>query len=81
MLRLTGPDAYAAAIHESVVRYGVHHKEISYFKWLRYKKACFKVSEYAHFGAHKYDHDVKQDLYSSPNTVKDGSLEILLKKL
>lgn len=79
VLRLTGPDAYAAAIHESVVKYGVKHKEISYFKWLRYKKACGRTSEYAHFGAKKYDHNVKENLYSTQQTNRDGNVELLLR--
>jgi mannosyltransferase OCH1-like enzyme len=36
ILRITGPDALAAAIHDAIIDYGLRHREINYNKYLRY---------------------------------------------
>lgn len=54
VLRLTGPDAYAVAIHEAVVQYGIRHREIDYFNWLRYKTIItkeYKNANKVHYGS------------------------------
>lgn len=54
ILRLTGPDAYAAAIHEAIVQYGVLHREVSYHKWLRYFSRADPKDEYRNMNLTKY---------------------------
>lgn len=47
ILRITGPDALAASIHDAVVDYGLKHREINYNKYLRYSAmGVFRNPEY-----------------------------------
>lgn len=48
VLRLTGPDAYSAAIHIAVVQWGQRHREVDHHSWLRYSANLKKTHlEYA----------------------------------
>lgn len=73
VLRLTGPYAYVLAIHNSILKQGMKvHREISYFRWLRYRKSSF--NEYKH-SKHIYYSDATIDtsLYTTNhNKVKEN---------
>ena len=77
VMRLTGPDAYAAAIHESVVRFGVRHREVGYFKWLRYMRACYRTSEYEHMRLKKYDHQSRDESLYANEVVYSRDMQLL----
>ena len=61
VLRLTGPDCYSLAIHEAILQHGKHHRELSYFKWLRYR--IDRTSEYKHLNLVHYSDQTHSSLY------------------
>ena len=66
VMRVTGPDALAVAIHDAVIDYGVRHREVDYRKWVKYSKVG-KNPEYANLHVAHYN-EVKDSFYvkSSP---------------
>lgn len=55
VMRITGPDALAVAIHDAVVEHGVRHREVDYRKWLQYSVVKgnpeYKFVNKTHYGA------------------------------
>lgn len=64
VMRVTGPDALAVAIHDAVIDYGVRHREVDYRKWVKYSKTG-KNPEYANMHVAHYN-EVKEPLYVTP---------------
>lgn len=47
VMRITGPDALAAAIHDAIVDVGLQHREVDYKQWVKYSKVVGNP-EYGH---------------------------------
>lgn len=68
ILRLTGPDAYSAAIHEAMVQNGKRHREVNHNNWLRYSADTQSHFEYVFSNSTKYRDSAKfkpSDIYAS----------------
>ncbi len=75
ILRLTGPDALAAAIHDAVVDVGVHHREVNYKLWLRYKSMGVGNPEYLHLKRNHYSSlRLNESMFLDSNGVAQSSL-------
>lgn len=61
VMRVTGPDALAVAIHDAVIDYGVRHREVDYRKWVKYSKIGMNP-EYVNMHVAHYN-EVKEPLY------------------
>lgn len=72
IMRLTGPDAYSAAIHLAVVYNGIHHREVDHRKWLRYSANAFRPHfEYAHGNVPHYrDMNDPRTIYASSSSTE-----------
>lgn len=46
VLRITGPDAFAVAIHDAIVNHGLLHREIDFKNWVVYSKSGKENPEY-----------------------------------
>ena len=61
ILRITGPDAFAVAIHDAIVDYGVLHREVDYNSWLLLHHSGNYKANY-----HKYNKSHYSDLRGAP---------------
>lgn len=61
VMRITGPDALAVAIHDAVIDFGIHHREVDYKRWVKYSKVSGNP-EYKTINAKHYN-EVDEPFY------------------